>query len=106
MGAANDAHREPRRRAGGAPRRAPGVPGPPGNPGVEPGFYRLAPLVVSFPFASLASWAPPSAPGAPAGMEDRPRASVASLPGPARPPPAVNPSVVVLAFTAASYANG
>ena len=39
-------------------------------------------------------------------MEDRTRAYVDSLPGPARTLAAVNPAVVVLAFTAASYANG
>jgi maleate cis-trans isomerase len=39
-------------------------------------------------------------------MEDRTRAYIESLPGPARTLAAVNPAVVVLAFTAASYANG
>ena len=39
-------------------------------------------------------------------MEDRTRAYVDSLPGPARTLAAVNPAVVVLAFTAASYSNG
>src|SRR2546426_5243290 len=83
-----------------------GGPAPPGNPRVEPDLYRLVPGGVPTPSARLDSAASASAPGAPAGMEDRTRAYVESLPGPARTLAAVNPAVVVLAFTAASYANG
>jgi len=83
-----------------------GVLVPPGNPTVEPELYRMAPRGVSVHFARLDSTASASAPGAPAAMEDRTRAYVDSLPGPARTLAAVNPAVVVLAFTAASYANG
>jgi maleate cis-trans isomerase len=82
-----------------------GVLVPPGNPTVEPELYRMSPRGVSVHFARLDSTESASAPGA-GGMEDRTRAYVESLPGPARTLAAVNPAVVVLAFTAASYANG
>src|SRR3989475_2879035 len=83
-----------------------GVLAPRGNPTFEPELYRRARPGVTTPPARLDSAASASAPGAPAGMEDRTRAYVESLPGPAGTLAAVNPAVVVLAFTAASYANG
>ena len=83
-----------------------GVLVPPGNPTVEPELYRMTPRGVSVHFARLDSTESASAPGGPAGMEDRTRAYLESLPGPARTLAAVNPAVVVLAFTAASYAHG
>lgn len=82
-----------------------GVLVPPGNPTVEPELYRMAPIGVSFHFARLDSSGSASAPGDAVGMEERTRAYVDSLPAPTRTLAAVNPAVVGLAFTAASYAN-
>jgi len=66
----------------------------------------MAPTGVSIHFARLDSSDSASAPGGHDGLVERTRAYVESLPGPARTLAAVNPSVVVLAFTAASYVNG
>jgi len=83
-----------------------GVLVPPGNPTVEPELYRMAPSGVSVHFARLDSSSSASAPGAHGGMEDRTQAYVDSLPAVAPVLGAVNPAIVALAFTAASYSNG
>ncbi len=83
-----------------------GVLVPPGNPTVEPEFYRMAPEGVSIHFARLQGFQSVSTPGAPSGMEERTLAYLEELSGPAKALGAVNPSVVVLAHTASSYAVG
>jgi maleate cis-trans isomerase len=83
-----------------------GVLVPPGNPSVEPEFYRMAPPGVTFHFARLGSGDAPGVAGAAEGLDARARAYVESLPAPARTLAEVLPAVVVLAHTASSYVVG
>lgn len=83
-----------------------GVLVPPGNPTVEPEFYMMVPAGVTVHFARLQGFQSLSAPGASAGMEERTLAYLDELPGPAKALGSVNPSVVILAHTASSYATG
>ena len=83
-----------------------GVLVPPGNPTVEPEFYMMAPAGVTIHFARLQGFQSLSTPGAAAGMEERTLAYLAELAGPAKALGSVNPSVVILAHTASSYATG
>jgi maleate cis-trans isomerase len=83
-----------------------GVLVPPGNPTVEPEFYRMAPAGVTVHFGRLEGFQMPGIPGAPGEMERRTLAYLEALPGPARALGAVRPAVVVLAHTASSYATG
>lgn len=89
-----------------SPRARIGVLVPPGNPTVEPEFYRMAPPGVSVHFARLQ--APPSdgPPGGAGGMEERTRAYREGLDGPAQALGEVRPAIVLLAHTASSYALG
>lgn len=89
-----------------SPRARIGVLVPPGNPTVEPEFYRMAPPGVSVHFARLQ--APPSdgPPGGAGGMEERTHAYREGLDGPAQALGEVRPAIVLLAHTASSYALG
>jgi len=63
----------------------------------------MAPPGVSIHFARLEAGPSVGGPGSPDGMEERTRAYLDSLPGPATALGSVSPTVVVLAHTAASY---
>jgi maleate isomerase len=83
-----------------------GVLVPPGNPTVEPEFYRMAPAGVTIHFARLGSGDAPGMAGTADGMVERTRAYLDTLPGVARTLAEVMPAVVVLGQTATSYVVG
>jgi len=79
---------------------------PAGNPTVAPEFYEMTPEGVAIHFARLQVFQATSTPGPAADMEARTLAYLDELPGPAKALGSVNPSVVILAHTASSYATG
>jgi maleate isomerase len=81
-----------------------GVLVPAGNPTVEPELYRMAPASVTVHFARLPSME--GSPGTVEGLEHRLLGYLDSLPIALPPLAAVQPRVVVLAHTSASYAWG
>jgi len=83
-----------------------GVLVPPGNPTVEPEFYRMAPAGVTVHFARLQASPSSMPPGGAGGMEERTRAYREGLDGPAQALGEVRPAIVLLAHTASSYALG
>jgi maleate cis-trans isomerase len=83
-----------------------GVLVPPGNPTVEPEFYRMAPAGVTIHFARLGGGDTPGIAGAADGMVERTRAYLDTLSGVARTLAEVMPAVVVLGQTATSYVVG